>query len=496
MDIKITVGGTDITSSVLLPSLLISEQHGQRINTADLIIQDIATGVTTWEMVEIIISNAAATTRYFAGYIASLTTTIEGITKMRHLHCQDYTLLLEMALVRFPYSSQTDKAIIQNAFTISTPPLTEIDTASIGGTTTIDKFTANSISLRRLLDMLAELTGMEWYVDYSKVLHYFTPASDVATDGFSTTPDSVTLWPMEEFTYDRDGQGIVNRVLVEGGKVESEDKTDTFPANGTDTKFKMPEQFIRAPDGETKILVYRNTGTDGAPVWTAKTVGIANVEAVASFDVMFNPLDSTLEWAVAPSNLVTAYKVTRRFLYTIQQSVPEASSYTTYGRWFDKLYVDHNIRSIQEAENRGRMILNEQAYAKQILRFGHLVDGFHTGQQVRVVHGILSLDAYYTVAKIIKKIWPASGALQMHYTMELAGSHPNDDIIDNLVELNRKGDERLVEDSVKLLQLLMLSESLALSHAVPMATAYGLLYYCKAVLDVNTIQSGYWVCRA
>mgnify|MGYP001609988769 CR=1 FL=1 len=497
MDLKVTVGGTDITAFVLLPSILISERFGQRINTADLTVRDTGTGITTWELQEIIISNAAATTRYFAGYVASRPTVLDGITPVISLHCQDYTLLLEMATVRKVYDSQTDKQIIQDAVTVSTPVLTEINVVSIGGTTTINKLTANSISVRKLIDMLSELTGMEWYVDYSKVLHYFAPSSNYSSNGFSTSPDNVTLWPMENFSYDRDGVGIVNQVLVEGGKIVSDDQTRSFPANGTQTKFKLPESQIRAPSSNpTRIVVERNTGTDGAPVWTAKTVGLANIDNPASYDTMWSALDSTLEWTVAPSNLISAFRVTYRFGFNIQQTVRNQPSIDTYGRAFAKLYVDHNIQSPQEAEDRGNQILNEQANAKQIIKFDHLVDGFTTGQQVQVVHGLLSLNAYYTVTQITKRVWPASGALQLHYSMELAGSHPNKDIIDNLVELNRKVEVRDPEADLKLLQLFELTESLALSHAVPTVSTSGLLYYCKAVLDVNTIQSGYWVCRA
>ena len=72
---------------------------------------------TEWmaDKAEVILKNSGDTERYFGGYIASQSLTKEGITKRYICECQDYTVLLDTALVNELYTDKTDREIIMAA---------------------------------------------------------------------------------------------------------------------------------------------------------------------------------------------------------------------------------------------------------------------------------------------------------------------------------------------------------------------------------------------
>uniref|UniRef100_A0A6M3L407 Tail protein n=1 Tax=viral metagenome TaxID=1070528 RepID=A0A6M3L407_9ZZZZ len=465
MNIKITMNAVDITNYVRLDTIEVDAALGQNVTTCSFIADDITGVVDPIELKVVVLTNAAETVKYFAGIVASVTNVIEGIGIVHHVECQDYTLLTEMAIVNETYLAKTDKFMIDDMFTDN---LSEISTAGITETgIPAPTMVFNYTSIRAALDQISKITGMEWYIDYDKVLHYHAPAEQYASFDLSDAPDNSATFPYYDFQYARDATRIINVVTVVGAWYKSSDITTEFAADGQQTLFKLPYSRIQAPAANPAVIqVWRNTNIEGTPTWTAKTVGLANTEDSGSFDVMFNFGEATLEWAVAPPAFYDAWKMTYRYAVAIAQTSRDQPSITAYGREYHKKVVDKDVQSFEQAEQRGRQILNEQANVKTILSLKHNQDGAVVGQRQKVTHALFGLDGYYTISKI-RMIFRRSSTAE--YICTLAGSHPNDDILDNLRELNRLVNFHESNPDEQTFQLFSLDESMALAHATPIA---------------------------
>ena len=505
MQILARIGGVDVTNYVRLDTIEIEAVQGQRVSTCSLIVDDTGGLISTWELQEIIISNPAETERHFAGYIANATEEMEGILPIRHLECQDYTMLLEMAMINKVYENQTDLAIIQAAFSASLP---EINTASISSLKTIDLISLNYKSLRAVLDMLADITGAVWYVDYSKVLHYGLAENSIASFELSDAPDLSGSYPYYDFSRAKDATGVINRVTVQGGYYKGDDVTKELPNDGTNVIVPLPYTRFHSPTtNPTRILVWKNDGTDAVPSWTSQTVGLDGVDNPASYNCLFNFGSSFLRFATAPPNLKLSIRAQGREVVPILARVRSQASYDSYGRWFDKLLVDKDISSKDEAEDKGYLILNEQAFAKEVIKLKTNQGGLVVGQSVKLTHSKLSISQYYTISRVRTVVWRGAHA---EYHIEMARSQPNDDLVDNLVELNRKVNYSEIREDEVLNEYFELIESLSFGDGKYLSFPYTFPfdfacieltartgpYYCEATPPSNTIRAGYWKCGA
>jgi len=492
--VKVTINSVDVSAYVRMETILITSTKGKQITTCEFTM-DNPSGVTMVEMLDVQVTNAAGSVKYFAGLLATYDVTIEGITKVYTCQCQDYSLLLSTAYWGQNYLAKTDAYIIADAFTNALP---EISTTGITeSTASLATFTMNHISLKKMMETLAELKGMEWYVDYDKLLHYYAPEENYAAYSLSTSPDNVTSFPFYDFLYSKDGTNLANRVTVYGGWYKTDDKTTEWPANGVQTEFGDLPAYTMAPStNPTRILVWKNTGSDVSPVWTAQIVGVDNIDTlgVGGVTVLFNAVTCHLTFQVAPANLTLAYRVQYRYRAQVAQTVRSMASYTQYGKWFDLPIVNADIQSDEEAENIGRKIINEQAFGKHVITLKTMQSGFEAGQLVWFVHGILSIARYLTISKVKVRVMRST---YVEYEITMAGSNPNDDIIDNLVKLNEPKSYAWTEDEI-IRQLFDLSEdSIALTETAPTTTAtVGPYYTLEVTGDHSPIKAGFWKCSA
>jgi hypothetical protein len=213
-------------------------------------------------------------------------------------------------------------------------------------------------------------------------------------------------------------------------------------------------------------------------------------------------------------------KIKGRYVVPVVAQLRSDSSYVRYGRWYDKKIVDKDISSKEEAKDRAKAILSEQAFAKEVVRLRCMQPGLCSGQRLRLIHSILGIDRYYTIAKVRTIVMRGEHA---EYIVEMVGSHPNPDIIDNLVELNRKVDHSEIRDDEILNEYFELIESLTsldtprywlgksmmcllpsgliplsrwIDDGTPTAIATGPKYYCSPLSSGDPIKAGFWKCSA
>ncbi|MDD4984195.1 MAG: hypothetical protein PHQ43_00200 [Dehalococcoidales bacterium] len=495
---KITLGGVAVTSYVYFETLVIESQKGAHLKTCTFDIKDPSAVVTISDLQAVAVTDTAGTTKYFAGVVADYDIEIDGITLIYHLRCQGYALLLSTAYYAKVYATKTDADIIADAVAAALP---EISTAGISESSgTHDTFVMNHMRLDKMIDTLADAHGKEWYVDDDKLLHYHDPEESYAPYSLSSSPDNATSFPYYDLRYSKDATGIANRITVVGGNYKTDDITEIYPSNGTQTKFKLHNERVQAPStNPTRIVVEKNTGSDGSPSWTAQTVGIDQVDTLGTVDVLFNVVSSTLEFNTAPSNLVKGWRITYRYLASVSQTVRSQDSYDDYGRWYDYKIVNKDILSNEEAEQIGRAYLNEHCYGKHVITCRTTQAGFEVGQKVWFVNGLLSLARYLTISKVKATILLSNtGASSqiIEYEITMAGSTPNDTVIDNLADLNDKVNHHDYNPDEVVSNLFDFADSTTLEDTAVAHSESGLKYYCKAVEDSETIKCGYWVCRA
>jgi len=450
MQMTITINSVDLSTSLFeKTSIDIDDVINSRINTCKLTIWDSTGSLSVSEWQEIIITTTGGATRHFAGYIVKIGYDLVGITKIWHLECQDYTILLDKALANEKYENKTDAYILNDVFTTY---LAEIDASTyVVAGKTHDWLMVNRMTLRNLVDTLARAAGYDWYVDYSKNLRYFPKETNLAPFNISDSPDDSTSYAAEVMKYDKDASALVNRVTVVGGYYLSDDTTwDTIPASGTQTEVALP-YVLEPPDGGSQILVYHNTGNDGAPTWTADTVGIDHVDTlgVGGVTVLFNKEEKLLKFAAAPSELDKAVKVTARYHVPVLVRVRHEVSYDTFARWLDDKIVDPNIISRDAAKLAGKAKLVEYALAREVGSYTVTDrDGLVSGQKQNIVNTLRGISGDYLLTRVRIK-WLGGTVCQY----QISFGEYNTDLVDMIIALKnsampvieRKEDEVLNE---------------------------------------------------
>ncbi len=128
----------------------------------------------------------------------------------------------------------------------------------------------------------------------------------------------------------------MNNYLVYGTAVYSNNQTAFLLNDGIETELSTNviggNYSPAAPSGSSTILVYINSGTDLAPVWSSQTVGLDGTDNSADFDVMWDSVNQILTFVTAPPNLKKAVKIIYRFLYQGGQPYSVPGSISKYGR--------------------------------------------------------------------------------------------------------------------------------------------------------------------
>jgi hypothetical protein len=465
MQVKIKVGGIDISSKVREESLSIESVITYAIDTCEFVVEG---DVTIADKAEIIISNLAETVRYFAGYMAQVARAREGITKVFVCQAQDYTVLLDTVLVNKIYDNKTDKEIIIDLFTTYLP---EIDTATYVDTGLTNVHVVyNRIPLRQAVEQLAGNSAYDWYVDYNKKLHYFAPEANAAPFELSDAPNMSTSYPYSEFNYTRDATKIINSVIVEGGTYLSEDSSFELEGNAQTKELLMPYKMHK-PTTATKLQVYKNTGTDASPIWTEQTVGTDYLDTMPAYDCLHNYQEKLVKFYVAPPLLKRAVKVTGRYDVPLLCRVKSQASYNAYGRWQEGKVVNRNIDNLDWAKLVGKGVLVEHAFMKER---GSLVceqDGLLSGQRVKIDNALRGISNYYLIRQVTTRIL---GGQYCRYEVEFGEWNP--DLVDLLLRIKwqmaeyKRREEEVTAETVILIEVLEQSEALDLTEATQFAS--------------------------
>ena len=292
--IAVTINGAAI-SSIIEGSFRIESILGSTIDTATLSIYDKDCSLVVPEQADIIITRTDTGGRIFGGLTSMPSAYTEGLSRYYDLSCQDYTILLDTTIAfntypsGYTYAGLTgDQAIIANLFEKSILNATGTGQASeIEARTNVGQALAsmaamyfNYQTLRECVTTIANYSGWNYFVGYSKSLHYYLKTTTAAPFDLSSSPNNTTTLGYRNLKWKRDGTSIRNFYLIFGTNLFSSTQTYYLPSNGVKTTLTLgitdlnANVILQPPAGSSNILVWKNTGTDGSPVWTALTVGI------------------------------------------------------------------------------------------------------------------------------------------------------------------------------------------------------------------------------
>lgn len=313
----------------------------------------------------------------FAGVIAQLEKTVEGLVIKYKITAKDWTTYLDRSLVVEKYESMTVNAIIAD---INTNYLTGFTIVNVDCPTVITSITFNRLPVSKCLDLLAEQLNYCWYPDYAKDIHFFAKNSEAAP--FALT-DINGNYIYSSLAITDDLSQMRNRVFIRGGEMIGNAVPENFTGDSTKKTFALGHKFSDLP-----------TVTVGG---AAKTVGVDFIDADTSFDCLWNFNEKYIRFVSAPG--ASAIIVTGTPLIPIIVQVQDDASIVKYGV-YEFAKTDKTIATKEEAKQYA--ISQLEAYADKISAgsFETYVSGLRSGQIISIQSTLRGINENYLIQRV------------------------------------------------------------------------------------------------
>lgn len=438
LKIRLKVGGVECQDRLLEREWSIENNAYGDMDIADFVLDDPDLSLTLNGFEEVIIENYNdASDRRFGGVlIQPAIKRGSGLGRVYSCKALDWTFVLERAMVSGTYRGRSDAEIINGAtppsgsdqgiFLISDTDLSDFDCTTYvqAGVLNTEFMQFKRKDIRGNMDTLADQAGYPWRVDPNKAIHFKPFAAEMHTFGLSDEADDVNTFPFYGANRVPDLSQFINAVTVEGGFKAKNNQTVIYNGNGVTTKFSGLA-FWQAKSGQTRINVDRNTGTDGAPVWTAQAVGLkgnANDEAAfgVTINVLWNPGARVLEWAVAPPNFTNSYRVSGDQLIPLVHKEVDETSILLLGREYGISVKDETLKDEESVVFRAQAQLRKYCRASDKITCRTLKDGITAGKcvQFRWAVGLVVTPRTFLAEKVITHLL---GGQVAEYELTLAG---------------------------------------------------------------------------
>ncbi len=325
--------------------------------------------------------------RVFGGIIAQPERIRTGPKADRFLiKAQDFSKLLVKRLVTKAFINVTAGAIIKDVVqNFVLDPRINTDNVQDGPVVSFAGF--NFATALAAIKKIAKETQREWFIDPAKRLFFFSK-------GTLTTPFDLVVG---EFRYRglrirTDASQIKNRITVRGGTTESATFSET--KKGDTSRRTWP-------------VAYRPTATPTVKVnGGAKTIGIKNTDD-GTKDFLFEPNDNVIEndqqaTLGAADELEIEYKFKIPVLAQVEDPASQTALATIEGSdgIYEEIIVDSSIESLDGARERGLAELVRFGTETNRGSFETFVDGFRSGQLLRIDLPDKNLDFEALVTKV------------------------------------------------------------------------------------------------
>ena len=307
-----------------------------------------------------------------------------------YVECSDWQIDLDKKLVVETFEGKTLYYIVDFINTKYCAGFTVDNVANPGAT--INRIQFNYLLVSECFEQLAEMTGLDWYVDYDKDIHFFVfdeNAAPIALEDNGTEFDSLIITP--------DYTQIVNKIWVRGGFYKSAEYT---------------QDTITAIAGQVDLpIAYKPHDISVTVNAAPKTIGIQFIdEEDGTFDFLLNYNEKILkaDKVTYATGLTVADAVIMKYKYEI----PILAVVEDIGSQSDlkdvqggdgireKYIVDQNIETIDQARERGLAELD--MYSEPLIEgsFSSLQGGWKSGQRLHVDLTDRGVDAYYMIREV------------------------------------------------------------------------------------------------
>jgi len=376
----------------------------------------------------------------FAGIITRIERVADaGLISKMFISCEDYTSVLSRYIATERYRRKTVKEIIEDL--IDKYGRDFFTTNNVNCDIPVETIVFDKISLSECLNRLSELTNYSWYVDYDKDINFFEKYDKLAP--FSIRDDNGT-YIQKTLHIVQDSSQLRNRVMIRGGEVEGNLRTEIYNSDGVRTTFSLVNKFGTVPE-------VRVNGE-------LKTVGIDYLDAEESFDCFWSFGEKYVRLREAPE--VGEVLISGRPLYPIIIQVQDDDSVARYGV-IEFFKEDRKIKSIEEAKQFAEAEL--QAYSEKIYEAGFTTDkaGLRAGMVININSDSLGVDEDFLIQSVYLTY---ESKTKMYYDVSLATLRTLG-IIDFLIRQLRIGN-RIIEETIDevLVRPLFFSEYLGIKE--------------------------------
>jgi len=460
-DITVLINGIDKTDYIESNSLSIEDILTQEVNTCSFSFIDESIVATDKPQIgqEVHIfyreTIASIPTLIFAGRISEAPQV--QFSKRKYIYsitCTDYTSDLQRNLVADSYTSQLAGDIVRD--------LVQNWGKTLGTFYVDDGVLINYISFNYMfpdvcITEIAELIGYDWYVDYNKQVHFFSPITNVAPYRLT---DNISDGEYRGLEISIDKTSLRNKQVVRGGYQFSDLFTEEQVADGTQLSFNLKYEPF------TPISVYVSTG--GA--YVAHTLGIDNIDE-AGVDFVINQSEKiikNLDHAV----LTAGHKIMITYKYKIpifvqaedNTSIALMKSYEGGdGIYEGEIIVDDTIETKEAARQRALAELTQ--YSNPLIEgsFSTIQSGYRSGQLLTVNIPSRNINSQYLIRSVtINSLGMGLLEYEITFASKLKG------LTDFLLYLFDNG-KKIFERTDEILDTLKLftGDSVALSDIAP-----------------------------
>ncbi|MFH0980650.1 MAG: hypothetical protein V2A79_03815 [Planctomycetota bacterium] len=211
---------TDITDHVLFPSLVVTAAEGGAGSTCTFEVED-PDGSLTVLVPEAAVRIDDGATAVFAGIVRTrVTPRSKDPRHTMKIGCQDNTQLLSNDVCdgagAYRYATESDHVRIE--WLLSTYCTTSVTMSASAATLVADMPDQwfEGMNVYEAVADVCRLTGGRFYVDTSKVLHYFSDEASHASFALSDAPSSPDSYGYASIERTEDTTGLVNAVYIVG----------------------------------------------------------------------------------------------------------------------------------------------------------------------------------------------------------------------------------------------------------------------------------------
>ncbi len=238
MAIQVIISDLDKTKQIVMNSLKIQNILTNKRDTCDFSIVSHSGDSYVPNMgSEVIILDGA--TRVFGGVITRIESVPMAFSAVQHkIFCQDYTRLFDKRLIPDTYENETAEAIIQQLKDNYFPTGFTIDNVVAPVEIKYVSFQYKPLSV--CMQMLADMIGYDWYIDYNKDVHFFEREIRVAPFSLSDTGGK---YRYNSLVIRKDNSQVRNSIIVRGGEYIGSQTSFDIQTNGVDFTFPLPYKF-------------------------------------------------------------------------------------------------------------------------------------------------------------------------------------------------------------------------------------------------------------